>query len=116
MIALTWILTIVGTLGVGGAIAAFVFFPAVAGPIIAKVVEVMLGCKPCLIAAALVIVALTSFWYGREGQFDKGHTAAIAEIAAEDAATIARATEKRAEWQKCRSGGGAWDQTTGRCK
>jgi hypothetical protein len=109
-------LTIIGTLGIGGAVAAFVFFPAVAAPIISAVTCGVLGCKPCLVAALLILVALASFWYGRAGQYERGHAAAIAEIAAEDSHTIARALEKRGEWQKCRTGGGTWDQTTGACK
>ena len=116
MVVLTWLLAIVGTLGVGGTIAAFVFFPTVSMPIAEKVVSVLLGCKPCLIAAAFVAVALTSYWYGRHGEYDKGHTAAIAEIAAEDQAALAHALEKRGEWQKCRERNGTWDQTTGACK
>lgn len=116
MVILTWVLSVVSVLGVGGAIAAFVFFPTVAAPILSKVTEWVLACKTCLVIAALVIVALASFWYGREGEYDKGHTAAIAQIAAEDATALRQATEKRAVWQECRARNGEWNQSTGDCK
>lgn len=116
MVMLSWILGIVSVLGVGGAIAAFIFFPTVVAPIVEKVLAVLLACKPCLIAAALVAVALASFWYGRDGQYDRGHTAAIAEIAAEDAGALKNATAARALWKECKQKNGEWDQSTGECK
>lgn len=116
MVLLTWLLAIVSVLGVGGTIAAFVFFPTVAAPILEKVTAAILACRTCLVVAALVAVALASFWYGREGEYDKGHAAAIAAIASEDAATLKAATEKRAAWQECRARDGTWDQTRGECK
>ncbi|XUM19735.1 hypothetical protein ACRAVF_18900 [Bradyrhizobium oligotrophicum S58] len=117
MVILTWILGIVGTLGVAGTIAAVVFFPAVAVPIAERILQVLFGCKPCVLVVAFLVVALGSFWYGRAGQYERGHAAAIAEIAAEDSKTIARALEKREQWKNCREVlGGKWDQTTGRCR
>lgn len=116
MVILTWVLAAVSFLGVGGAIAAFIFFPTVAAPILEKVTQAVLACKACLVVAALVAVALGSFWYGREGEYDKGHTAAIAEIASEDAAVLKAATAKRAIWQSCRARNGTWNQSTGVCK
>lgn len=116
MVILTWILAAVSVLGVGGTIAAFIFFPTVAVPVLQKVVAVVLACKACLVVAALVAVAIGSFWYGREGEYAKGHTAAIAEIAAEDAKALANATEKRAVWKECRARSGTWNQSTGVCK
>lgn len=116
MVILTWVLGVVSVLGVGGTIAAFIFFPTVAVPVLQKVVTVVLACKVCLVVAALLLVGLASFWYGREGEYAKGHTAAIAEIASEDAATLAKATEKRAVWQQCKARSGTWDQTKGECK
>jgi hypothetical protein len=112
----TWILGIVSVLGVGGTVAAFIFAPTVAAPILEKVTAMVLACKTCLVIAALVGVALGSFWYGREGQYDKGHAAAIAEIASEDASVIADATAKRNIWKECRARSGTWDQATGDCK
>lgn len=116
MVVLTWLLGAVSVLGVGGTIAGFIFFPTVVAPIVAKITEKVLACKVCLVVAALVGVALGSFWYGREGEYDKGHVAAIAAIAAEDAATIADATEKRNVWKDCRARNGVWNQATGECK
>lgn len=115
MVILTWVLGLLGVGGVAAVIAGAIFFPAVAVPIAEQVLKVLFGCKPCLLVLAFVAVALGSFWYGRAGQYEAGHAAAIAEIAAENEETISRALEKRNEWQKCRTGGGAWDQTTGRC-
>lgn len=112
----TWVLSAVSVLGVGGAIVAFIFFPAVASPILAKVTATVLACKTCLVVAALAVVALGSFWYGREGEYDKGHTAAVAEIASENIAALKDATEKRAIWKECKARSGEWDQTRGECK
>lgn len=116
MVILTWILAAVSTLGVGGAVAAMVFFPTVAVPILQSVVRAVLACKVCLIVLGAVVLALSSYWYGRHGQYERGHAAAVAEIAAEDEAAVAHALEKRGEWQKCHDGNGTWDQTTGDCK
>lgn len=116
MVFLTWVLGVVSALGIGGTVAAFIFFPTIAAPILEKVTTAVLACKTCLIVAALVGVALGSYWYGRHGEYDKGHVAAIAEIASEDAATIANARSARNAWKECRDKSGTWDQTKGRCK
>jgi nitrate/nitrite transporter NarK len=119
MILLTWILGIAGTLGTAGTIAAFIFFPTIAAPILAKVTQAVLACKTCLIVAAFVIATLGAFWYGHHGaaeEFGKGWSAAIAAIASEDANAIQDATDKRTVWQECRAKNGAWDQSTGECK
>jgi hypothetical protein len=112
----TWVLGAVTTLGVAGTVAAFVFFPTVAAPILAKVTSTLLGCKTCLLVAAAVAIALGSYWYGRHGEYDKGHTAAVAEIAAEDQAALSRAVEARNLWKECRAKSGTWNQSTGECK
>lgn len=111
----TWILAAVSVLGIGGTIVAFVFFPTVAAPILAKVTAVLLACKTCLVVALVVAVALGSYWFGRRGEYDKGHAAAIAEIASEDAATLANAQKARAIWKDCRARSGNWNQSTGEC-
>lgn len=112
----TWVLSIASVLGVAGTIAAFIFVPSVAAPILAKVTTAVLACKTCLVVAALVAASLGSYWYGRHGEYDKGHRAAVAEIASEDASVLKDATAKRALWQECRARSGKWDQTTGECK
>lgn len=116
MVILTWLLGAVSVLGVGGAVAAFIFFPTVAAPILEKVTGALLACKTCLWVALVVGCSLASFWYGRDGQYAKGHKAAIAEIAAEDAVALKDATEKRAAWKECKARSGEWDQTRGDCK
>lgn len=115
-VAATWVLSVVSVLGVAGTVAAFIFFPAVAAPIVGKVTSAVLGCKTCLVVAALVVASLSSYWYGRHGEYEKGHAAAIAAIASEDAAALKLATEKRAAWKECRQRDGEWDQTRGECK
>lgn len=116
MVILTWLLGIVSVLGVGGSIAAFVFFPTVAVPVIEKIVTAVLGCKSCLIALAFVVSIVVSFWYGRHGEYAKGYEKALSDIAAEDAAAIERATQMRSVWKECRLNSGEWDQSTGECK
>ena|SRR6266851_5426563 len=111
----TWVLAAVSVLGVGGTIAAFIFVPTIAAPIASKVVAVLLGCKTCLLVAAFVAVALGSYWYGRHGEYDKGHTAAVAEIAAEDANAIKNALDARNVWKECQTKNGTWNQSTGEC-
>lgn len=112
----TWLLSIIGTLGIGGAVVAYVVFPTVALPIIEKVAGVLLGCKWCLIVTAFVLSILASYWYGHHGEYAKGYDAALSAIAAEDNAAIQRATEMRSVWKECRSRNGEWDQSTGECK
>lgn len=116
MVILTWILGAVSVLGVGGTIAAFIFFPTVAVPVLSKVTEAVLACRVCLEIAACVALALGSFWYGYAGRYERGHAAAIAEIASENAIALKDATEKRAVWKECVARSGTWDQTTGACK
>ncbi len=64
MIGLTWILSIVGVLGVGGAIAAAILAPAIVIPLLQRTIEWILGCKRCLYALAFVVAVLASFWAG----------------------------------------------------
>ncbi len=116
MVTLSWILGLVSILGGAGTIAALVFAPAIAVPILERIVKVLLGCAVCLWVSLVIFTALGSYWYGRHGEYERGHTAAIAEIAAEDAQAIARAVEKRNAWKECRTNSGTWDQTTGECK
>lgn len=116
MVLLTWIFGLVGTFGVAGTVAAFIFFPTVAAPIAEKVVQILLGCKWCLVAMAFVAVALGSFWYGRHGEYAKGYASALAQIASEDADALKRAKDMRSVWQECRQKDGQWDQSTGECK
>lgn len=116
MVVLTWVLGTLATFGGVGTAVAMIFFPLTAAPILQKIVSAVIGCKSCLIVTAFVVVAIGSYWYGHAGEYDRGHAAAIAEIAAENADTIARATEKRTVWRDCKVRSGQWDQSTGECK
>jgi hypothetical protein len=64
MIGLSWVLGIVGVLGVGGAIAAFIFVPALAIPILQNLVSWLIRCKPCLYALVLCAACFASWWFG----------------------------------------------------
>lgn len=64
MIAMTWILSIVGVLGVGGAIAAAILVPATAIPLLQSIVTRVLACKPCLYAVAIIAACSASWWFG----------------------------------------------------
>lgn len=66
-----WAFTIVGVLGLGGAIAALIFVPAAAIPILQSVVSAILRCKPCLYALAVMALMGGSWWHGH-------HTAVLA--------------------------------------
>lgn len=112
----TWILAITSVLGVGGTIAAMVFFPTVAAPLLEKVVQWLLGCAVCLWVALVVFSSLGSYWYGYHGEYKKGYDGALSAIAAEDSEAIQAATEKRSVWKECRQKNGEWDQSTGECK
>jgi hypothetical protein len=48
--------------------------------------------------------------------FESGYEKALSDIAAEDAAAIARATQMRSVWRDCRAHNGQWDQSTGECQ
>ena len=58
-------------------------------------------------------LAFTSW---KKAIWQEGYDAAIAKIAAEDAATIQRATAARNKYTDCRARRGTWDMTTGECK
>lgn len=70
MITLTWILGIVGTLGIGGCILAYFLLPAFV-PVIQSAVTALIRCRPCLYAIAAVFAVLAAFWGGH-------HTAVVA--------------------------------------
>jgi len=93
MVILTWLLGIASVLGIGGTVAALVFFPTVALPILEKVTATLLSCKPCLVALAFVLSTVGAYWYGHHGEYTKGYDKALSDIAAEDNAAIQRATE-----------------------
>ncbi len=53
MIGLTWVLSIVGVLGVGGAIAAAILAPAIVIPLLQRTIEWILDCRAANAAATL---------------------------------------------------------------
>jgi hypothetical protein len=59
-----WVITIVGSLGVAGTIAAAILFPAVVIPILQAVTRAILNCKPCLIALAIFASLFAGALYG----------------------------------------------------
>lgn len=82
---LAYVLPIVGVIGIGGLVLIYFAFPlawAALTPIISRIVDKILSCKPCLYALAAAALCLTSFWYGH-------HVAASADRTNELAAKVA---------------------------
>lgn len=116
-IGATWLIGILGVTGAGAAVAAVVFLgPAAFVGIIRPILVTFIACTKCVALVVFVIATVGSYWVGRNGEYKRGHVAAIAEIAAEDERTIANATEKRNVWRECKARSGQWDQSTGDCK
>lgn len=65
----------------------------------------------------VAVVAALGIGYGvwHHKVFKAGYVRALADIAAEDAAALKRATDMRQTWRACRDRGGRWDQATGGC-
>lgn len=61
---LIWIVGIVSSLGLVGAIAAVIAVPGIAIPILSKVTSAVLGCKPCLALLAAIALLFTGALYG----------------------------------------------------
>jgi len=78
--ALTWILGLVSTLGIGGAIAAVVLTGGAALPIIEEILLKILRCHPCMVVVVLIGTLLGGYWYGRH---EEAGACKAAEIAAE---------------------------------
>lgn len=116
-IGATWLIGILGVAGTAAAVAAVVFLgPAAFIGIVQPILVKFITCMKCVAVTVFVLATVGSYWVGRYGEYKRGHTAAIAEIAAEDAQTIASATEKRNVWSECKARNGQWDQSTGECK
>jgi hypothetical protein len=64
---------------------------------------------PLLAFGTLYGVWHTKVWH-------RGYDAAMAEIAADNAAAVSRASKLRDSYESCSTGGGRWDQTAGRCR
>lgn len=68
-----------------------------------------------IIALGLAGALLTAYGVWHHKVYQKGYVRALADIAAEDAGAINRATSMRQTWRDCRDRGGRWDQSEGRC-
>lgn len=63
-IVLTWIIALVATFGPLAVILGMIFVPAVAVPLISKIAKAFFDCIPCMIAAAVVVACVGSYWVG----------------------------------------------------
>lgn len=114
--ALTVFLAIAAVVGPVGAIAALIFAPAVAMPILTRVITHFLDCKVCIVAAVLVIASVVSFWIGSHDAYHRGVDDTVAKIARADAKLVARAMAARAKLKDCQAQNKEWDQSTGGCR
>lgn len=64
---------------------------------------------PLLVAGTVYGVWHHKVWQG-------GYDAAVTDIAADNTAAVSRASKLRDKYESCSTGGGRWDQTTGRCR
>lgn len=116
MVVLTWA---IGVFGVGGAavatVAVVALGPAAVLAALQPILSRFFACSRCIAAVVFVLAAVGAYWVGREGEYERGHRAALAEIAAEDEGAIGEATALRETWKACRGRGGQWDQTAGHC-
>lgn len=114
--ALTVFLGIAAVVGPVGAIAALVFAPAVALPILQGAATRFIHCKVCIVTAAFVISSVVSFWIGSHDAYHRGVDDTIAKIARNDARLVARATAARGKLKDCQAQNKEWDQSTGGCR
>jgi hypothetical protein len=115
-ISATWLIGIFGVTGALATVAAFVFLgPTAVIAIVGPILQKFIACTWCVVATVFFLSTTGAYWVGRGGEYSRGHIAAIAEVAAGDAKTIASAQEKRGVWKECRARDGKWDQTTGEC-
>lgn len=116
-VAMSWLIATLGISGAAAAAAAAVYLgPAAALGLFGRLLAGFMACTRCVVAAVFVLATVGSYWVGRHGEYARGHHAALAEIAEENQAAIARATELRGAWRDCRSRNGQWDQSTGSCQ
>lgn len=97
MMVLSWILGIVGVLGVGGAIAACIAAPAIAIPLLTKATDFLLRCKPCLVALAIGAAALGGWWYGHHAATAECREAEMAAELANREADLEAASKARSD-------------------
>lgn len=116
-IGLTWLIGGLGVVGTVAFIAGLIILgPVAVRAIVVPIVEGFFACTKCVAAAVFVLATVGAYWVGHHGEYRRGYDSALAAIAAENAAAVARATELRNVWRECRDRNGQWDQTTGSCQ
>jgi uncharacterized membrane protein len=113
---LTILIGVVSVLGPLGAIAAIIFAPAIALPVIRSAIGTFLACRWCVLIAAVLVACVASYWIGRTGAYNKGVDDTVERVARGDAKVVDRARHARAKLQECREQGLRVDQTTGACR
>lgn len=113
---LTILLGAIGSVGLVGIPAALFFAPVVAGPIVKRLIDLVLGCRFCLVALTVLIAGVGGYWAGHWGEYSRGEADAIAGIAANDTVLVGRATQKRRIMHECKAQGGIWVQSKGTCR
>lgn len=63
-VVLTWLLGLAATLGPVAVIAAVIFIPAVAIPLISSIAKRFLECLWCIVAVVAVLMCVGSYWVG----------------------------------------------------
>lgn len=63
-VVLTWLIGLAATIGPVAVIAGLIFFPAVVTPLISKVATAFFDCLYCMIAVAVVLACVGSYWVG----------------------------------------------------
>jgi hypothetical protein len=67
------------------------------------------------LAGALALAVLGAYGIWHHKVFQSGYDRALADVAAEDARAIGRATDLRSTWLACRKTGRRWIQSEGKC-
>ena len=97
---LIWIVGIVSSLGLVGAIAACVVAPAVAIPLLSSVTGAVLKCKPCMAVLAAIALLFTGSLYGVHVESAKCEARIEKMRQAAEAARVDRDAEVRADLEQ----------------
>lgn len=63
-VVLTWLIGLAATVGPMAVIAGLIFFPAIVVPLISRLAKAFFDCTPCIIATAVVLACVGSYWVG----------------------------------------------------
>ena len=74
---MSWVFWFVSLVGVGGAIAFIVLAPAIAVPLLTSVFNVLIKCRPCLVAIAIVTAAIAGNIHGHTKEAAKCRAAEL---------------------------------------